>query len=1086
MIDPLDYTWEFYNSFGVQKGTLNSDPTTVIYRIQSNQYGVTAYFYDSDTVDELVVAIGLPDGVVVDGGIDVSDIGDGNIEVGIFQYRLTIGGVQQIYTSDSIQMFTGIGLSSEGLLRIVAFYGDENGNTIKAEGPEGEGTTMPVQPANTTLLGYTIVSDSGAEEPVIPEDGFALLDGGNNFTGPQVISDSRIVGKNTTFKTNRRFEFFKQSVDPSLPFPTSIPNFGFGMNDPSSENLTFERYAGGGESALRLLELMYSTGAFDFKIMPTVNGDDLVTHDYVDAGLATKLNITDYNQHFRGKFISKAALDANVFNPPLQAGDYAQVDAGAGQDVVNYNWDADDNEWIEGGSGSGATNTDMLPEGSVNLYFTNARVLATLLVGYALGTNTSISGGDSILQAFGKIQAQLNAKLTSTSGIQNQLATQQTADYNISGKGLHNVSAPITGSFTFIGDSYTAGTGATTTAQRYSSIVATTMGLTEVNLGVGGRSIQAYYAAGNNIPTKTATDRFILLELGINDRSTSGTYPSSQLATEYNTIVTWMLGKGWAPSEIILVNTNYTGAIGGTLTRQNEINAAILAASVANGTKFVDIYTDGLNNGGTSLLTDGLHPGDVGHRNIAKDVLAVAKTSFGISDQTFAANGITELQNLRVNVNSTAAPTAATLSLLATDIFGNLKSINSLPDKTVFGGDVYPAGKLISTTALVPSTTNVGDVVLPAGAGLTSAFSINNRYGRVEPFDSNGAQSYRNYYTSATAFRWFVSNGTTGAQVLGLDIQNNRELRAYGTFRMQPLTSMVSTNNSSTYTSSLNLIESSSETSLKNGSSTGGVSFYSSAVDNTPVLNTKIWPSGSITNRSAGITAESKGAAFEVDHTTKGMLIPRLTTTQRDAIIKETVSSISVTNGGSGYTNTSINFTGGGGSGLVANATLSSGVVTAVTVVNGGTGYTSDPSYSLVGGTGLVLAFTYTWKEGLMIFNTTTKRINQVVNGAWKELAYSDDLQNTNTISAAGTLTLTNAGYYTFNGSTSTWTLPPLSGNTGIRFLIMNQGSGTLTVNSNAGGNDIYMSGSAVNMITIGVGEIAVLYNNSLSWFRQL
>lgn len=122
-----------------------------------------------------------------------------------------------------------------------------------------------------------------------------------------------------------------------------------------------------------------------------------------------KLDKTDYQQHFRGKFPSLIALETNVFDPPLISGDYAQVDEGLGVDVKNYNWDADDNVWVEGGSGSAATNTDQLPEGSTNLYFTTARVLATILSGLGIGTNTAISATDTILQAFAKLQNQITS-----------------------------------------------------------------------------------------------------------------------------------------------------------------------------------------------------------------------------------------------------------------------------------------------------------------------------------------------------------------------------------------------------------------------------------------------------------------------------------------------------------------------------------------------------------------------------------------------------------------------------------------------------------------------------------------------------
>lgn len=53
--------------------------------------------------------------------------------------------------------------------------------------------------------------------------------------------------------------------------------------------------------------------------------------------------------------------------------------------------------------------TDAVPEGSTNKYFTAARVLATVLTGIGFSTATAITATDTILQAFGKLQAQITA-----------------------------------------------------------------------------------------------------------------------------------------------------------------------------------------------------------------------------------------------------------------------------------------------------------------------------------------------------------------------------------------------------------------------------------------------------------------------------------------------------------------------------------------------------------------------------------------------------------------------------------------------------------------------------------------------------
>jgi hypothetical protein len=53
--------------------------------------------------------------------------------------------------------------------------------------------------------------------------------------------------------------------------------------------------------------------------------------------------------------------------------------------------------------------TDAVVEGTTNFYFTVARVLATLLAGISFGTISAVTATDSILTAFGKLQAQITS-----------------------------------------------------------------------------------------------------------------------------------------------------------------------------------------------------------------------------------------------------------------------------------------------------------------------------------------------------------------------------------------------------------------------------------------------------------------------------------------------------------------------------------------------------------------------------------------------------------------------------------------------------------------------------------------------------
>ena len=71
------------------------------------------------------------------------------------------------------------------------------------------------------------------------------------------------------------------------------------------------------------------------------------------------------------------------------------------------------------------------------------------------------------------------------------------------------------------------------------------------------------------------------------------------------------------------------------------------------------------------------------------------------------------------------------------------------------------------------------------------------------------------------------------------------------------------------------------------------------------------------------------------------------------------ITSITVSNGGSGYTSApSVNISGGGGTGAIATATISNGAVTAVTLINNGYNFTSVPTVSFSGGGGSSAAAT--------------------------------------------------------------------------------------------------------------------------------
>jgi hypothetical protein len=76
---------------------------------------------------------------------------------------------------------------------------------------------------------------------------------------------------------------------------------------------------------------------------------------------------------------------------------------------------------VNGQTGSVVLTTTNISEGT-NLYFTEARVLATQLAGLSLASGIAITNGDSVIVAFGKIQKQINDEISARQQVASDLA----------------------------------------------------------------------------------------------------------------------------------------------------------------------------------------------------------------------------------------------------------------------------------------------------------------------------------------------------------------------------------------------------------------------------------------------------------------------------------------------------------------------------------------------------------------------------------------------------------------------------------------------------------------------------------------
>ena len=89
-------------------------------------------------------------------------------------------------------------------------------------------------------------------------------------------------------------------------------------------------------------------------------------------------------------------------------------------------------------------------------------------------------------------------------------------------------------------------------------------------------------------------------------------------------------------------------------------------------------------------------------------------------------------------------------------------------------------------------------------------------------------------------------------------------------------------------------------------------------------------------------------------------------------VVNGSISEITVTEGGSGYTSSPlVSIVGGGGSGAAATAIITKGSVSRILINSGGTGYTSQPSITIVGGGGTGAAGTASVRGPINTVNIT-------------------------------------------------------------------------------------------------------------------
>ncbi|MES2796651.1 MAG: hypothetical protein V4683_11825, partial [Bacteroidota bacterium] len=329
-----------------------------------------------------------------------------------------------------------------GFSRKDILVANTSNDIVLVQGPEtaGEIVIAPNIPIDTVFITEMDVTDSTVGTPTIPiiTDDFVLKRESQDYlinyfdavVEEVYLSDERaslsFTGSNTDVKSIRLSEEFMR-LGKLFTFKNrqTIPvtfwhNSGTGnvkMLFPNEENFVLnpneiiQFSLNINDSSTPKLEYIGVAGGVGLPI-------DITDVTGLTAELDSKLDAADYNNHFKGVYLTEAALI--TAHPTASVGDYAQVNEVGAADVVNYNWDAEENIWVKNAvAGSGATNTDELPEGTANFYFTVTRFLANLTypnVIAALGFTPSTAPNNAqknsdITKA--EIEAKLTGEITS-------------------------------------------------------------------------------------------------------------------------------------------------------------------------------------------------------------------------------------------------------------------------------------------------------------------------------------------------------------------------------------------------------------------------------------------------------------------------------------------------------------------------------------------------------------------------------------------------------------------------------------------------------------------------------------------------
>lgn len=224
-----------------------------------------------------------------------------------------------------------------------------------------------------------------------------------------------------------------------------------------------------------------------------------------------------------------------------------------------------------------------------------------------------------------------------------------------------------------LGDSVSAGYGASTPSKRYTTLLANTLGVQEINPSISGATLTDKSYVDHMFDFWEATflqgdpDDYALVFLGINDTQWITLHPAQAavFAQRLETMVSGMIDYGYNPSRIILCAPYYFGIVESDYGRTAIWNA-YNATSANHGVVFADFWGHASTQSFKSTyLKDGVHPDDAGHQLLHDWVIDALQSHIGppFLLLTAPANGVLVLSGTPVTCTATATDDSAVVAV---------------------------------------------------------------------------------------------------------------------------------------------------------------------------------------------------------------------------------------------------------------------------------------------------------------------------------------------------------------------------------------------------------------------------------------